>query len=133
MNLSFLVVSWFLTFGYVPDMGMTVNDTGVNISRFNNAVTVSDIGLSVTAWDKLTLYTSLENYQYYSPADKNVLQFSPFKTGYKIGMTFTPIKNVSFDLSHVCEHPVSSDNVIEFPYNYGQTRISVTFKGSQRL
>jgi hypothetical protein len=60
---EFLLFSWFLTVGIVPEQYDQVAKNRVSITS-EQVATVAELGLSATAWDRLTVSTTIENYQY---------------------------------------------------------------------
>ena len=59
-----LVISWFLTLGYVPQMDEFVDYRGASLDS-DRIATVAQIGLSVSTEDELfTIYTDMESFQY---------------------------------------------------------------------
>lgn len=134
MNLSFLVVSWFLTFGYVPVVADVTANSGVSSEEFTKTATIADVGLKITAFDDLFFYTSITSYQY---AIK-LTEFCPFSISYKIGVGYDLNKNIRFNLDHVCQHPVvpnQYDNNVKIKYNYNhyETKLTITLHGDYKL
>ena len=78
-----LIVSWFLTFGYVPQMDDFVEGKTAEIDS-GRIATVAQIGLSASTEDELfTIYTDMQNFQY-APDGKGG-KFKPFRIDYSIG------------------------------------------------
>ena len=99
-----LVISWFLTFGYVPEMADFVESKMAEIdsSRF---ATVAHIGLSASTEDELfTIYTDMKNFQY--APDALGQGFSPFLIDYSIGFQIKPNNHIRFNIEHECDHAV---------------------------
>ena len=72
-----LIVSWFLTFGYVPEMTDTVQGSRIEIDE-NRIATFAQIGISASTQDGLfTLYTDVESFQY--APDGRGSKFRPFR------------------------------------------------------
>jgi hypothetical protein len=127
--LTAFVMSWFLTVGFVPDMQDTSKGRLSEIDT-EYVATVAEIGLSVTAWDRLTLSASMENYQYFV----GEASFKPFRIDYKAGAYFKISENITVCAEHECDHPVSyrTNGQLDYDYLSNQTRFSVTIKGSSR-
>jgi len=128
--LSFLVLSWSLSFGYVPTM---LDAVGVKTAEIDKQEinTYAAIGLSLTAWDRLTLSTSINNYQTYNPDSK---LFNPFRVDYKAGIEFRILDGMTLEINHECDHTVLSSftKPIYYPYGKSQTIMSVTFSGTSK-
>ena len=126
-----LVVSWFLTLGYVPEM----QDT---IASMSNATT-AQIGLSFETQDnRFKVYTDIQSFQY----AKSPVRFNPFRIDFSIGAQLNitdPSDAVASDtmtlhlnIDHECVHPVSSHNKLEYKYAGGITVLSLTIEGSNK-
>ena len=129
-----LVISWFLTLGYVPTMTESVEDSVIRIDD-SRIATVAQIGISVSTEDDLfTIYTDVENYQY-AFANGNIFSFAPFRTDYSFGLQVKPNDNIRFNVDHECDHPVSSSKRGDLAYEYisSKTTVSVTVSGKSRL
>lgn len=127
-----LIVSWFLTFGYVPQMDEAVSNRRIQLDDSRYA-TVAQIGLAVaTEDDRLTVYGDVENFQYVST--KNV-GFNPFRIDYSIGMQFRVNDYIRINLDHECDHQVSSysNGKVDFNYTSNQTKFTVTIHGKTKL
>jgi len=74
-----LVISWFLTFGYVPTMSESANGNLVKIDD-SRIATVAQIGLSAETNDGglFKVYTDIENFQY-APDGSGGANFSPLR------------------------------------------------------
>jgi hypothetical protein len=129
-----LVISWFLTFGYVPTMSESVNGSAIHLDQ-SRIATVAQIGLSASTEDDLfTIYTDIENFQY-APDGNNGASFSPFRINYSIGLEIKPNDNIRFNIDHQCDHPTTSktSGILGYRYNSEITTISVTLSGKTRL
>jgi hypothetical protein len=129
-----LVISWFLTLGYVPTMNESVEDSVIRLDD-SRIATVAQIGIAVSTEDELfSIHTNLENFQYV-PDGSNKLYFSPFRIDYSIGLEVKPNDNIRFNVDHECDHPVttSMSGRAEYRYNSAKTSISVTVSGKSRL
>ena len=128
-----LVISWFLTFGYVPQMTDSVNGRSAEIDN-NRIATVAQIGLSASTEDELfTVYTDVESFQY--APDGRGSKFRPFRIDYSIGFQIKPNDNIRFNIEHECDHPVQVKTMAAGEYRYGSnlTTISVTLSGQTKL
>ena len=128
-----LVISWFLTFGYVPEMADHVESKTAEIDN-NRIATVAQVGLSASTDDELfTVYTDMQNFQY-APDGKGG-KFRPFRIDYSIGLQIKPNNNIRFNIEHECDHPVQNRTMTAGEYRYGSnlTTISVTLSGNTKL
>lgn len=129
-----LVISWFLTFGYVPTMTDSANGSVVKIDE-SRIATVAQIGLSAETNDGLfKVYTDIENFQY-APDGSGGANFSPFRINYSIGLHIQPNEHIRFNIDHRCDHPTTSKTSGRLPYRYNSeiTTISVTLSGNTEL
>jgi hypothetical protein len=126
--LNFVVVSWFLTLGIVPQQSLSINNSRAYIDS-DRVATVAEIGLKAVMWDKLVLQTSVENYQY--KADSGELGFYPYRVDYKFDVGYMMNKNISFWINHECDHPVvyTTDGKSKFNYLSQETSLCVKFEG----
>ena len=128
-----LVISWFLTFGYVPEMADHVESKTAEIDN-NRVATVAQIGLSASTDDELfTVYTDMQNFQY--APDGRGGKFRPFRIDYSIGFQIKPNDNIRFNIEHECDHAVQNKTMSAGEYRYGSnlTTVSVTLSGQTRL
>lgn len=128
-----LVISWFLTFGYVPEMADHVESKTAEIDG-GRVATVAQIGLSASTDDELfTVYTDMQNFQY-APDSKGG-KFRPFRIDYSIGLQIKPNDNIRFNIEHECDHAVQTKTMTAGDYRYGSnlTTITVTLSGKTRL
>lgn len=121
-----LIVSWFLTLGYVPEMCDAT-------AAMSNATT-AQIGLSFETQDnRFKVYTDMQSFQY----AKSPVRFSPFRIDFSIGAQFnitdpSDTTTLHLNIDHECIHPVVSNNKLEYRYSGGITVLSLTIKGSSR-
>ena len=134
MNIFPLIISWFLTIGYVPMMSDGVAHNNISIDP-NETATVAQIGISAkTQNGAFEIYTDMENYQY-APAEKEALYFEPIRINYSIGVKIKPTDWIMFNIDHQCDHPITSyaSGFLPYHYNSAITKITVTFSGSSEL
>ena len=128
-----LVISWFLTFGYVPTMSESVNGNAIHLDK-SRIATVAQIGISAsTEGELITIYTDIENFQY--ALHKGTPNFDPFRINYSIGLEIKPNDNIRFNIDHQCDHPTTSktSGFLGYKYNSEITKITVTLSGKTRL
>ena len=127
-----LIVSWFLTFGYVPQMDESVSNRWVQLDD-SRIATVAQLGLAASTEDgRVTIYGDVENFQYVS---KNSVGFNPFRIDYSIGVQFQVNDYIKINLDHECDHQVSSysNGKLDFNYASNQTKFTVTIHGKTKL
>lgn len=122
---EFIVFSWFLTLGFVPIQYDQVNKERLNISNS----TVAELGLTATAFNKLEIYTSIENFQIKSD---NTLYFNPYRVDYTTGLKYKVITGVTLEAKHYCNHMIYTNLFTDDLYVGGETQITITFSGSTR-
>jgi hypothetical protein len=128
-----LVISWFLTLGYVPTMTESTNNNPVHLDK-DRVATVAQIGLSAETTDGLfKIYTDIENFQY--AFHKGTPNFDPFRINYSIGFEIKPNENIRFNIDHQCDHPTTSktSGMLGYRYNSEITTISVTLSGKTTI
>lgn len=127
-----IVLMWFLTFGYVPEMADVVNESYVIINQ-DSINTVAQFGLEASA-GPVTFFTDMENYQYWG-GKENTTTFYPYRIDYTIGVTIEATDWLSFTAEHTCIHPIVIDNVKGVEYNYGSsvTKFTATIRGSTTI
>lgn len=133
-----LVVSWFLTLGYVPEMQDQISSSDTIIyqtaSETMYQATTTKIGLSFETQDaRFKVYTDIQSFQY----AKSPVRFSPFRIDFSIGAQLnitdpSDAMTLHLNIDHECVHPVSSHNKLEYNYAGGITVLSLTVKGSSR-
>lgn len=107
---SFLVLSWALTFGYIPSSSVIVYDNAIPHRVEQSGSFMQTVALGLTAWDTVTIWTNIETY------DRMITttSYAPFRSDYNIGL------NVGHDVAgfrldagvcHECVHPVLSSAV----------------------
>jgi hypothetical protein len=123
--MNWLVMSWFLTLGIVPQQTECCN------GQYCSPVlpsTVAEIGLSATAFDHLILSTSMENYQ--TKGDN--LTFNPYRIDYKFSAGVRINDNVSVWFDHECDHPVLSGNIVKYDYRSEMSKLYIKLEGSTK-
>ena len=125
--LNALIISWFLSLGYVPTQSESIGRSYTNLET-NRIATVAEIGLSAELY-RLKIYGSIENYQYASGNGG----FYPFRADYTAGLSFRLTDSIIFILEHECDHPVSSSPMMQGKESYmsQETRIMIKLKGEK--
>lgn len=120
--MSMLVLSWALSFGYVP---MQSNQVNTECLKYSNT-TMAKIDFSLRLDDRLDIYTSLENFQ---KADA-LPYFSPYRINYSIGAKLDITSFLSATIEHECDHKVVSEfTPTQQVLGMNETKLFVTFHG----
>jgi hypothetical protein len=116
---QFLVFSWALTLGYVPQQCDYVGSQSAE--KDGKIATLTDFSLSATAYDTLRITTSVTTYQYAI----NYFVFAPYRADYKIEANIKVSRMIVVGISHECDHPVASignkkTGMFTSEYNYAK-------------
>ena len=110
---SFLVLSWALSFGFIPDGNLAIErPANAEVSRavisYDESKSLTQtIELGLTAFDLVTVWTSIETYD----RPKTLVQYAPFRSDYSIGARVSkPVGWAVLEagVTHECIHPVLS-------------------------
>ena len=123
--MEWLVISWFLSFGFVPDQVDAVNYQ--SIERHNT--TVAEIGISGEMADRLTISASVETFQ---TMRENVSVWAPYLANYRIGASLRIIDGITLNADHICTHPVLSSQP-SYLKSGGMTRVYLKIQGTAHL
>lgn len=129
--MNWLLISCFLTFGYMPENVVTIDDVygpfHLTAVADNPCSFEQTIGISATAFSAVTLWTEIETFDMISAEG-----FKPFRSDYRIGLK--AFKGpVEVGITHECDHPVifSMDGQI-LGYGANKTELYVKFSGEKR-
>ena len=123
--MSWLVLSWFLTFGYLPQSQEAIATTTDRVEWLDNSgAFYQTIGLSATAFDHIRLYTELQTYDRMG----SINQWFPYRSDYIIGLDLLA-GPVTIGVRHECDHPVIWSMDQEYGYISGITEIYVKIEG----
>jgi hypothetical protein len=120
---SWLLFNWFITFGLVPQQEFMMDDT------FKEAETIStvvSIGFDATVFDKLTVYGTLDNFQY----ARTPISYRPYQIRYKIGAAYSICPWLSVNIMHECDHEIVFNELDRFKYGKQETSIYLKISGS---
>ena len=127
--LSFLVFSWALSLGYMPQQVEIYDDPGgqeVLVDR--SGCFVQDLGLEVLAWNHLRAWTNIRTYE----EAQGLASYAPFRADYSIGLDLLA-GPVVLGIRHECDHPViSRTSFYETGKITSETEVFVRFNGSSR-
>jgi hypothetical protein len=122
---KWLVISWFLSFGWVPEQ---VDGIGP-LSLTRNNTTFAEIGISGEMADRLTISASVETFQ---ALPKESAYFAPYLANYRIGASLRIIDGITLNADHLCTHPVLSSQP-SYLKSGGMTRVYLKIEGKAHL
>jgi hypothetical protein len=127
--MSWLVLSWFLTLGLVPQNDQMLVQSHDAIYTANPCFEQT-AGLSLTALDHARAFFAIKTYEVKS----NSLLFAPFRSDYSIGAEVFS-RNIILGIKHECDHPVVSNpgSFASNGYYLGTTEVYLTFHGSMHF
>lgn len=105
---SFLVLSWALTFGWIPSGNVALEKTEPKTSAIvldQSGALTQTIELGLTAWDTVTIWTSIETFD----RIRSIKEYAPYRSDYSIGIKASKaIGWATFEagFTHECIHPV---------------------------
>lgn len=128
--LSFIVFGWFLNISFMPAECYAVNNS---FCQENNAI-VTEIGVDVTFWNRLTIAGSMETFEFLEGFNSGIPNFNVYSLNSKFSanLRLTPDNSkadVNLYAVHECRHPVSPWKENLSTYNYGSTRFGVKISG----
>ena len=122
--MSWLLLSWFLTLGYLPQSQESIVMGRSTVDSINDGAFYQTIGLSATAFNHLRLYTELQTYDRMG----SINQWFPYRSDYIIGLDLLA-GPVTIGVRHECDHPVIWSMDQEYGYISGITEIYVKIEG----
>ena len=120
--MSWLIVTWFLAFGYVPQQSESVLDSQLALS--SRPATVAQLGLSLNAWKRLTISTDIENFQYMN----DPLSYAPFRVDYTFTAEFRLNPSLVIIATHECDHVIKNGSAVD-GYESQETKILAKLSG----
>jgi hypothetical protein len=121
--MSWLIVTWFLAFGYVPQQYESVFDSTIALESSRPA-TVAQLGLSLNAWKRLTISTDIENFQYMN----DPLSYAPFRVDYSFSIEYRLNPSLVIIASHECDHVIKNGSAVD-GYESQETKILAKLSG----
>lgn len=132
---SWLVLSWALTLGIVPQQVDVVAQGQMECAdaiRTDMLTTVAELRVEARALDHIRLWGAMENYQYFSgfpeAGSGGTFGFLPFRADYTAGLAIFA-GPIELGIRHECDHPVVA-GVIRGNYLSMETQIYLTISGS---
>lgn len=126
---NFLVLSWALSLGIVPQQDDQVRDREAIIEK-SQIATIAGVKFGVTAWDRLHVYSEVNTFQYLNAGKGG---FNPYRADYIFGADFYFNDFVSVSFVHECDHPIISGTsyISRYPYLADETKLFLTI-GNER-
>lgn len=121
--MSWLIVTWFLAFGYVPQQYESVLTSSIGLESSRPA-TVAQLGLSLTAWKRLTISTDIENFQYMN----DLGSYAPFRVDYTFAIEYRLNSALAIIATHECDHVIKLGSTTD-GYESTETKILAKLSG----
>jgi hypothetical protein len=107
---GWLVLSWALTLGWIPSGNVTlikqeVQQKPIVLTLDKSGALVQNIELGLTAWNTVTIWTSIETFD----TAESAVRYAPFRSDYTIGLRAGRTigwATIEAGISHECIHPV---------------------------
>lgn len=128
--MSWLVITWFLAFGWVPVQNEAVGPVSLKIIS-GEIVTSAQIGVSFKAIDKLSVFGDVETFMGTVDAFSGGGVFVPYRADYTFGVSFEFNEHVSVIATHECDHMI--DRRPEDGYESSETKIIAKITGKSRF
>lgn len=130
---SWLVLSWALTLGIVPqqlDVVAQGNAQCVDAIRTDMVATVAELSISAEFFGHARLWGAMENYQYFPGLDSG-LGFFPYRADYTAGLAIFA-GPIELGIKHECDHPVIAGSVLHGNYLSVETQIYLKISGTTK-
>lgn len=131
--MEWLVISWFLTLGIMPDHSYGMNgQTNWYAYEGSQPTFTQQLGLRFDVAEFFAVYTDIK---IYDKSQKDSWTFSPYQSDFYIGAEFY-WRGFKLGFKHLCQHPITAwqwqgDQLSDF--NGAQTEFYLTFSGRTRL
>lgn len=125
--MSWLIVTWFLAFGYVPKQYESVFASQIALESLRPA-TVAQLGLSLTAWKRLTISTDIENFQYMN----DLFNYAPYRVDYTFTAEFRLNSALTIIATHECDHVIKLGSTVD-GYESTETKIIAKLSGQTKF
>ena len=128
--LSWLMVSWAFTFGYLPCDGSTIVEPSNAIygQVFHEDAIATKFELSAEAFNHLRISSSIETREVYNGQVSSLGAFSPYEGYFKLGAAFYG-KSWEVGISHECDHGIQASNVPSAWLWAGNTELYIKLSG----
>jgi hypothetical protein len=101
MTIGVLVLSYFVSFGYVPDLDHAVGYQTATLDD-SYVATSMELGASLTFLNCLTISGSAKTFQYFLP---DMFRNAPFEAYYILEISYR-WRFLTIGVKHECDHPV---------------------------
>lgn len=126
--MSWLIVTWFLAFGYVPIQYESVYAPKVELDS-ELIATVSQFGINFQIGKRFKVYGDIETFHYFSEANwykGGALQ--PYRADYTAGVSFEFNEHLSILATHECDHVIKMGFQND-GYESSETKVIVKIEG----
>jgi hypothetical protein len=132
--LSWLILSWSLTLGYIPlDNPTMFQASGENIQSIcNEGVLSTELALKAEAFNHIRLSTSIESRE--TKSEKSILfgAFDPYEAYFKLGFCCY-FNNFEIGITHECDHGIEAPNTPRPWLSNGNTNLYLKFSGTTQF
>jgi hypothetical protein len=126
--MSWLIVTWFLAFGYVPIQYESVYSPKIELDS-EYIATVAQIGLSAQIGKRFTVYGDIETFSYFDKEEwYDGGAFKPYRADYTAGLSFEFNEHLSIIATHECDHVIKMGSK-EDGYESSETKIIAKITG----
>jgi len=124
--MQWLVITWFLAFGYVPVQNEIVHGIW-DVLDEERVATVAQIGIEAEAFKRIRVFGDVENFQYL-PTEKGDVGFRPFRIDYTFGAEVKLATFISVVAMHNCDHVIKMEYATD-GYESSETKVIVKISG----
>jgi hypothetical protein len=127
--MGWIVLSWALTVGSVPQQYQEINFIPNNNIQTAYPSTMAEVELSAEILNHLKLWGSVKTFQY---LHLNEMYCSPYRSDYAVGISIYN-KIMEIGIRHECDHPVIYEQNQLGLYGMMTTEIYIKLRGYTRF
>lgn len=131
---SWLVLSWALTLGVVPqqvDVVSRGSSECADAIRTDMVATVAELSVSAEFFGHARIWGAMENYQYFPGFSGGGLGFYPYRADYTAGLAIFA-GPIELGIRHECDHPVIAAASLQGHYLSNETQIYLKISGTTK-
>jgi hypothetical protein len=131
--MSWLLVTWFLAFGYVPKQTEIVAFQYQFLTQ-EEIATVAQMGVSAKLFDRFTISGDIENFQYIDTkgfADGGA--FFPYRIDYHFSLNVKVNAWLSVIATHECDHSIKIKENLNNQYESSETKVIIRIDGTSNF
>ena len=131
---SWIVLSWALTLGIVPQQTDVVAQNGVecaDVIRTDMVATVAELSISAAFFGHARIWGAMENSQYFPGFSGGGLGFYPYRVDYTAGLAIFA-GPIELGIRHECDHPVIAGSALHGNYLSAETQIYLKISGTTK-